>query len=151
MSQSRVYKLTEKEREKHRRWYWSHRDQVRVKNREWHAANPGKAMAYYEAVKKNNPKKMMLGWARQRAKRNGWTFDLDISDIIIPDHCPVFGTKLDWWGDKNNTPSLDRLIPEKFYVKGNVRVISWRANRLKSDATLEELKALVTYQEINEI
>jgi hypothetical protein len=45
------------------------------------------------------------------------------------------------------SPSLDRIVPELGYVKGNVRVISDRANRIKRDATLEELRAIVKYVE----
>lgn len=43
------------------------------------------------------------------------------------------------------TPSLDRIVPERGYVRGNVEVISWEANRLKNSATLEQLEALVDY------
>jgi hypothetical protein len=43
----------------------------------------------------------------------------------------------------DNSPSLDRIDTSKGYVKGNVWVISWRANKLKSDATLAELESIV--------
>ncbi len=42
-----------------------------------------------------------------------------------------------------STPSLDRIDSSLGYVKGNVWVISWRANHIKTDASLEELKQLV--------
>lgn len=42
---------------------------------------------------------------------------------------------------------LDRLVPSKGYVKGNVRWISRRANRIKSDATIDELKKILKYME----
>ena len=37
-----------------------------------------------------------------------------------------------------DSPSLDKFYPEKGYVKGNIQVISWRANRIKSDGTSDE-------------
>ena len=41
-----------------------------------------------------------------------------------------------------NSPSLDRIDPTKGYVKGNVWIISHKANVFKSYATHEELKIL---------
>ena len=43
----------------------------------------------------------------------------------------------------DNSPNLDRIFPKKGYVPGNVRVISQRANRIKSDATVEEMRAVL--------
>lgn len=43
------------------------------------------------------------------------------------------------------SPTLDRIVPSRGYVVGNVAVISMRANRLKSDASVAELQALVSY------
>jgi hypothetical protein len=42
---------------------------------------------------------------------------------------------------KNNhlTPSIDRIDPKKRYVKDNIIVVSMRANRIKSDATVDEI------------
>lgn len=48
-------------------------------------------------------------------------------------------------GPAPDSPSLDRVIPELGYVPGNVIVISWRANNLKRDATIEELEAVIAY------
>jgi hypothetical protein len=45
--------------------------------------------------------------------------------------------------------AVNPLTPAKGYIKGNVRVISWRANELKGDATLEEMKAVVRYMKRN--
>lgn len=46
-----------------------------------------------------------------------------------------------------NTAHLDRFDPKKGYIKGNVAWVSGRANRIKYDATLEELKSLVSWME----
>jgi hypothetical protein len=84
--------------------------------------------------------------AKYIAKANGLFFDLEISDIVIPKFCPVFGVEL-IYGDTDWTPSIDRLIPAKGYVKDNIRIISNKANRLKNDSTLEELLQIIAYLE----
>lgn len=70
-------------------------------------------------------------------------FDIDASDIVIPEFCPVLGIKLNprnrGVGYHPDSPSVDRIDNDKGYVKGNVRIISARANLLKNDATIEEL------------
>ena len=70
---------------------------------------------------------------------------IDVTDIVIPIRCPVFGMILRRakGRPKDNSPTLDRIIPSKGYVKGNVWVISMRANMIKSNATLRELERVV--------
>lgn len=84
---------------------------------------------------------------RCRARRLGLPFDLEPYDIVIPECCPVLGIPLQFApkGRTSNTPSIDRRDPAKGYTKDNIKVISWRANRLKSDASLEELFQLYTH------
>jgi hypothetical protein len=74
---------------------------------------------------------------------------LELSDIQIPTHCPVLNIELKHnFGGKtpaNNSPSLDKLVPELGYTRGNVFIISHRANRLKSDLTIAEIGKLWAY------
>lgn len=89
--------------------------------------------------------RQMLKSARRRARKMGWEFDLKLSDIVIPKECPIFGLSLQK-GIKvrhAQSPSLDRIDSSKGYIKGNIWVISWRSNELKSNATLEELETLL--------
>lgn len=95
-----------------------------------------------------NPERSLLNTARARAKRKGWEFTISLNDVVIPERCPVLGIKLFRGSVRaNNSPTIDRIDNSKGYIKGNVIVVSWRANNLKSDATLEELKALATFYE----
>lgn len=96
---------------------------------------------------KVHPERGLLSSAKKRARYEGLPFDLELSDISIPDICPVLGIPLLVKEGKrtNNTPSLDKIIRDKGYVKGNVQVISWRANRLKCDASLAELENICKY------
>lgn len=84
----------------------------------------------------------MVNRAYHRAEEKGVPFDITYEDILFTDTCPLLKISLNWDGgprDKN-TPSLDRIIPEKGYVKGNVRIVSNLANMMKSYATIDELK-----------
>jgi hypothetical protein len=90
-----------------------------------------------------HPQYMLWRHAYQRAQYQGIPFDIEKSDIVIPDECPILHIKLSQTGNRDNRPSVDRIVPEKGYVKGNIQVISMRANRIKSDATLEELERIV--------
>lgn len=81
--------------------------------------------------------------ARGRAKKKGLDFNIEVSDIVIPAQCPVFGTPFSrntWYA-----ASVDRIDPDKGYVKGNVQVMSRRANMLKNDATAEELRIVADF------
>jgi len=52
-------------------------------------------------------------------------------------------------GSKNNdlTPSIDRIDPKKGYVKDNIIVVSMRANRIKNDATVDEIRKVADFYE----
>jgi len=90
------------------------------------------------AWNRENRAARLLTKAKSRAQATGRAFDLGLDDITIPETCPVLGIPLD-------QPSLDRFDNSLGYVKGNVRVISLRANRLKGDATVEEVEAILRY------
>jgi hypothetical protein len=89
---------------------------------------------------------MLYNSAKQRAIKKGWEFNISVTDITIPDRCPMLKMKLNKvWGSsrQNNTnranvASLDRIDPSKGYVKGNILVVSYRANLLKGNGTAEE-------------
>ena len=75
-------------------------------------------------------------------------FDLDGEYLegIYSDTCPVFNLPF-ISHDKTDSmsPALDRVDPSKGYTKGNVQYISSRANRIKYDATVEEMQLILKY------
>jgi hypothetical protein len=88
--------------------------------------------------------------AKKRAKEKGWDFDLDIAFLrsIAVDKCPVYGIDLVWINAKklsDNSPSLDRIDSKKGYTKNNVMFLSFKANRLKSDATSKDLYIMANW------
>lgn len=95
--------------------------------------------------------KLLIG-KKTVSKRDGIPFDLDYPFLlsIATDKCPVFGTPFVWvsYGrgyGKIDSPSLDRIIPELGYVKGNVVFISNVANTIKNNATEKELYAVADW------
>ena len=98
---------------------------------------------------RKHPVTYILGQVRNRAKNRGIPFNLTREDIVIPKVCPILGLPLHigTGGPAPDSPSLDRIDPKYGYIKGNVHVISHRANTIKSDATVDELKKLITYLE----
>jgi len=106
--------------------------------------------AAYKRTQRKNDGRVVMWWsARQRAKRNGLEFKIQLEHISIPDVCPVLGIRLKQSlgkrGPSDCSPSLDRLIPSKGYVPGNVAVISHLANRLKTNASAAQLRLVADY------
>ena len=123
----------------------------------WRLNNPEKMKEYYQKYyiknkdkfkerlykwREDNHEKSILGRARQRAKRKDFEFNLEVEDIVIPLRCPILDIEIvrNKKGDlKDNSPSLDRIDNAKGYVKGNIMVISNKANTMKSNASPEQL------------
>ena len=97
----------------------------------------------------HTPAYRMFHQAKQRAAVRGLDFDLERDDVVVPSTCPVLGIELRVGNSnfKDHSPSLDRIDSSKGYVRGNVEVISWRANRLKSDGTLDDFRSIVSWME----
>jgi len=89
---------------------------------------------------------------RASAKERGLEHSISPEDIVIPDKCPILGIKIRGGkgagsGFKPELASLDRIDSSRGYVPGNVCVISWKANQLKSDNTLETLEQIKSYMQ----
>lgn len=110
---------------------------------------------YDELHNKSNKRYKIWCSLKKRAKLKGFEFDLELSDIPqIPKVCPVLGIPIisndGISAPTDNSPSVDRIDSTKGYIKGNIRIISNRANRIKSDATIDELRmVLEDYERIS--
>lgn len=86
--------------------------------------------------------KRMFGTAKQRAKKQGIEFSIIEQDIKIPEFCPLLGIRLTntfGEGRVQSNASLDRIDSSKGYTKENIQIISDLANRMKQEATPEQL------------
>lgn len=88
---------------------------------------------------------LMYRNTKARALKNNIPFNLKLEDIIIPERCPILEIELlkipygKRRGFQMNSPSIDKINPELGYIKGNIQVISMKANAMKYSATKEEL------------
>jgi len=99
---------------------------------------------------KEDIRRFLLTSAKCRAKKKNLQFSLTKEDIIVPEKCPVFDIPLYYskGGKTDNSPTLDRINNKRGYTKDNVVVISFKANRIKSNATVEELEKLVNFYKL---
>lgn len=111
----------------------------------YRAENREKRLAQMRIWKQNNPAHSLWLNCRSRATKNGIEFTITKEDIVIPEFCPILGIKMQIGGNRWNSPSVDRINPSLGYTKGNIAVISYRANKIKTDATPQELSAIVDW------
>ena len=127
-------------------YYQRNRDDILAKARKRREQNPEATREAQKAWYSKNWKRNMVTKAKARAKKQGVLFDITVDDLEFPDVCPVLGCAMSpGHSDRNFRPSLDKIIPELGYTPENSRVISYRANRIKNDGTLEEHQRIAEY------
>lgn len=115
----------------------------------YYSLNKDKEKARREKFSSNFYERKILSRIKSKCKAKGIPFNLEPDDIVIPTHCPILGIELvchvkgKTKGYNPEAASVDRIDPKKGYVKGNIRIISARANLLKNDATLDELRLVL--------
>jgi len=119
--------------------------------------NHQKNLDYARSYQRNRRKdfdyrlQMLINASKRRAKNKDREHTISVEDIkaIYPTDgcCPIFGMKLQFnnAGFRENSPSIDRLDSKKGYTLDNIQIISWKANRIKGYATLQELEMLMAY------
>jgi hypothetical protein len=86
----------------------------------------------------------MFANSKGNSLRRNIAWDIEASDIHIPDVCPILGIPLTFIRGKGRqkfNPSLDRIDSTLGYTKDNIQVISDLANKMKQDASRDELVA----------
>ena len=142
----------------------SRKDQLRKASAKWRKKNLDKVKEYHkirdpiyysknkekiilrnQEYNKNNYERRLFNSCKKRARLNNLEFDLELSDIVIPEYCPYLKTKITNIVGEGHAvtmynASIDRIDNSKGYVKGNIEVISRLPNRMKTNATKEELR-----------
>src|SRR5882724_642638 len=161
MCDAKAYHKAYGERPEQRAWrkIYNNRPDVKERRKKQQQSPKGKAQARILHQKERmirglspvhvplarNPGYNMFCEARSAAKRRGLEFSIKLEEITVPETCPILGMPLVKGVRQRlfSSPSLDRIDSSRGYVPGNVWVISWRANHLKSNGTLIEFRQLV--------
>jgi hypothetical protein len=133
------------------------------KNKDGHRSNCKECQKKENWVQKNinktnkkyrdkHKERDLLHTVQQRCRKNKRICELLEGDIVIPEKCPVLGIPL-LKGLKGcyNNASVDRIDNTKGYTKDNICIISYRANVLKSNGTIQEFEKILEYMKKHEL
>lgn len=136
-------------RTRNKEFYWDNRESVRERQNARYQHHAEEQMAQQKQYLKDNPEKGLLKLAKQRCKKSGVACTISEKDIVIPEFCPILGLKLEFgeMDNRNNSPSLDRILPELGYIRGNVAIISHLANRIKNTGTAAEHRLIADWMD----
>lgn len=125
-----------------RKYYNDNKERIVERDRLRHNNNPEIREKRKKEWKENNPERYILTRIRESAKKRDLEFNLTVEDIIIPKFCKYLGIEITvkcGVGLKPSAASVDRIDSSKGYVRGNIQIISNKANAMKRDATIEDL------------
>ena len=138
-----------------RQWARDNKERVRASQRKYEAKPENKLRKSIRGRNRKDwlhttPEYKLFNNAKARAKEKNLEFTIKLSDIKIPEVCPLLGIPLESGKNKcqPNSPSLDRINTQRGYVPNNVWVISHKANTIKSDLTFSELKMFLEKLEV---
>jgi len=135
----------EKNKDKIKEYYKKNKNCIKSRVKKYRKDNRDilneKLRVYY----RDNIKKYLFSAAKMRAKKQNLPFDITIDDIIINDSCPLLEIKMCVGEEKSryNSFTIDKINPSMGYIKGNIWVISKRANLSKNNSTIEEYEKIV--------
>lgn len=100
-----------------------------------------------EIINRNNNDLRLVIYTntKHRAKKMNIPFNIELEDIVIPKYCPILEIELSLtpYGERKgfqmNSASIDKIDPNLGYIKGNIQIISMKANAMKYSATEDEL------------
>ena len=148
----------EKRLEQKKEYYYKNRERILQKMRNKQAEkmeDPEYRKQYCESWRqytRNNYEARLLATIKSKCKKNNISFDLELSDIVIPKNCPKTGIPLVVHTERGkfyDTPSVDRVDPSKGYTKNNIQIVSLWYNIAKlnwnEDLFLQMCKRVVEH------
>lgn len=144
MTTKRTEEELVKQREYNKRYYQQNKEQIKQKVSIWKELHPDNVKKHTKTYRETHPIQYILKRAKNRAILNNLEFNITEEDILIPKVCPYLKIPLTFnltLGHQDSNISLDRIDNNKGYIKGNVEIISHLANKMKSNATWQQLEA----------
>lgn len=123
---------------------YSSEEKYKEYHRAYYLANKQKILAN----KKKDKISGILRHSKKRAEERGIEHSITREHLqeILTEVCPVFGSKFSSEGRiTDESMTLDRIDNSVGYVPGNVMFLSYKANRMKSNASKDDLIAFARY------
>ena len=143
----------EKRTESYKKYYQENKEKINEHSKEYYQENKEKIIERNKQYRLENKERWMCTTSKVRAKQKNLPFNLSteyLKEIWPEDNkCPALGINMKK-GDfcvADHSPTLDRIIPKLGYIKGNVQVVSALANRIMSDATVNQVMAVAKHYE----
>jgi len=143
----------EKRTESYKKYYQENKEKINEHSKEYYQENKEKINEQTKQYRLENKEKWMCNTSKVRAKQKNLPFNLSteyLKEIWPEDNkCPALGITMRK-GDfcvTDHSPTLDRIIPKLGYIKGNVQVVSALANRIMSNATVNQVMAVAKHYE----
>lgn len=130
---------------KYSEWPEDKKQRARAAHRRWKDRNKDARARYWKEYAAARPTSDKLFRSMQSRKI---FYDIDPCDIIVPDTCPICEVKMqpsNQRGGSVTSPTLDKVIPNKGYVKGNIAVICKGCNSLKGKGSASEHRRIADY------
>lgn len=96
----------------------------------------------------NYRKRNLVAKRRRDAHKKRIPFTISVETLAWPTYCPALGIKLDYLTRgrlKPDLPTIDRVDPKHGYHPWNARIVSFKANTIKSFASFKDLERIVAY------
>ena len=143
-------------KEYNKKYYQDNKESILIQQKNYRADNKEKVRDmkrkyrsnYFNIMKYTDISMSFLSYKIGKMKASTKDVTLTAEELLelIPKDlkCPVFGTKFSFgkghnWKYKQNSMSVDRIDNNKGYHKDNIVIVSFKANVMKSSATLKEL------------
>lgn len=123
------------------------KQKMREAHKRWAKEHP-RSNYYTDYDKKRSTENKLYRSSKARAIQAGQFHTITQEDIVVPVCCPICNTKLrhsDVRGGASDSPTLDKIIPENGYVRGNVAVICKLCNSTKGSGTAELHRRIADY------
>ena len=95
-------------------------------------------------------KRWILSSSRRSARKRGVEFSLEPDDFSIPTHCPICSLEMVRASPTEtppNTFTVDRIDSAIGYIAGNVEIICFRCNTIKSYGTASDHRRIADYMD----
>jgi hypothetical protein len=134
-----------------REYYYRNKEKILAKvketSKEQYLKHKEKKLERTRVSRERHYEKHLYKNIKSRCLKLDIPFDIEVNDLVIPSHCPYLGCELTRTQGKGKVwtnASVDRIDPTKGYVKGNIQILSSKANLMKAHASQEELIIFAT-------